>query len=143
VGADDVGVEAGADLIGVSAGEDATGEDATGEDATAEAVGTRETLDEAMGATDEATLLGETTGTADALVMLGRGAALEGLEMTLLETGAALLVAETVGLVPEPLLRARMRDAAASAATMTMAWVLPVGRSGCIEASTTNRLSVP
>jgi len=39
--------------------------------------------------------------------------------------------------------RARIFAAAASAATMTMACVFPVGRSGCIEASTTKRLSVP
>lgn len=59
---------------------------------------------------------------------------------------------ETTALEDEPLdevllvvelLRARILLAAASAATMTMACVLPVGRSGWIEASTTNRLSVP
>ena len=39
--------------------------------------------------------------------------------------------------------RARILAAAASATTWTVACKFPVGRSGCMEASTTKRLSVP
>ena len=42
--------------------------------------------------------------------------------------------------VPDP--RAKIFAAAVSAATMTIACVFPGGKSGCIEASTTKRLSV-
>jgi hypothetical protein len=52
--------------------------------------------------------------------------------LELAASGVASGVVEAVGAVPLAGLspRARMRAAAASAATMTIAWVLPVGRSG-------------
>jgi len=43
----------------------------------------------------------------------------------------------------DPVERARIRLATFSATTMTIAGVFPVGKSGLILASTTNKLSVP
>lgn len=63
--------------------------------------------------------------------------AVEALAETLAEVPLLVVVFE------DETSKAAILTAAASDTTMMMAWVLPVGRSGWIEASTTNKLSVP
>lgn len=123
---DDVGA-----ALGAPAEEDAAGVDG------------RDAMGEALGMAGDPVPMGEALGRADEPVLVGRATALVVSGTTLEGSTATLLAEGTEEEVPDPSPRARIRAAAASAATMTMAWVLPVGRSGCIEASTTNRLSVP
>ena len=122
---------AGADSTGAAGAEDSAGAEAMGE---ADETGVEDSTGAGVGA---------------AGVLVAVGAAEDSTGATEEATGMAELVASgvaegagTVGLL-EPPPRARIRAAAASAATMTMAWVFPVGRSGWMEASTTNKLSVP
>ncbi len=74
--------------------------------------------------------------------LAGVSAALVARTAVLAEATGAVEFDPVVELEDE-VVRAAIFDAAISATTATMAWVFPVGRSGWIEASTMNKLSVP
>ena len=80
---------------------------------------------EALGTTGEPVPMGAAEETAGEPVPLGIAATLVASVMA-----EVALEADVTGAVPLLPPRARMRAAAASAATMTIAWVLPVGKSG-------------